>query len=58
MNDYTDMEKTTQTFLENFEGFSQILKEQSEEKRFLGVFTNPIVIIQKYETFIAQVNFP
>ena len=49
VNKYADTDRTTQTLLENFEGFSQILKEQSEEKRFLGVFTNPIVIIQKYE---------
>ena len=47
MNDYTDMEKTTRTFLENFEGFSQILKEQSEEKMYLSVFTHPIAIIKK-----------
>ena len=31
--------------LKKFEGFSQILKEQSDEKRYLGVFTHPIAII-------------
>ena len=36
-----------QTLLKNFEGFSQSLKEQSGEKRHLGVFTNPIAIIEK-----------
>ena len=30
---------------ENFEGFSQILKEQSSEKMYLGVLTNPIAIV-------------
>ena len=40
-----DMDKTTQKLLENFEGFSQILKKQSVEKRYLGLFTNPIAII-------------
>ena len=34
----------TQT-LENYEGLSQILKEQSGEKEHLGVFTYPIAII-------------
>ena len=34
---------------ENFEGFSQILNEQSGEKRYLGVFTLPIAINKKYE---------
>ena len=32
VNDYPDMYKTTQTLSENFEGFSQILKEQSGKK--------------------------
>ena len=37
-----DMTKTMRTLSVNFEGFSQILKEQSGEKRYLGVFTHPI----------------
>ena len=41
--DFTD--KTTPTLFESFEGFSQIIKEQSVEKRYLSVFTNPIAII-------------
>ena len=45
VNDYVDMDKTTPTLSENFEGFSQILKEQSGGKRYLGVFTTPIAII-------------
>ena len=45
VNDYPDTTKTKRTLLENFEGFSQILKEQSGEKRYLGVFTHPIAII-------------
>ena len=36
---------TTQTLSENFEGLSQILKEQSGEKRLLDVCTNPMAII-------------
>ena len=44
-----DMNKTTQTFFENFEGFSQILKEQSGEKSYLCLFANSIAIIKKYE---------
>ena len=43
--DYADTDKTTRTLSENFEGFSQILKEQSGEKMYLGVFTNPTAII-------------
>ena len=43
--DYRDTTMTTGTLLENFEGFSQILKEQSGEKRYLGVFTHPIAIL-------------
>ena len=42
---YADTDKTTKKLSGNFEGFSQILKEQSGEKRYLGVFTNPIAII-------------
>ena len=45
VNNNADTDKTTRTLSENFEGFSQILKEQSGEKRYLGVFTNPIAII-------------
>ena len=41
----TTTDKATRTLLENFEGFSQIFKEQSGEKRYLGVFTNPIAIM-------------
>ena len=33
VNDYADTTMTTQTLSENFEGFSQILKEQSGDKR-------------------------
>ena len=33
------------TLLENFDHFSQILKEQSGEKRYMGVFTHSIAII-------------
>ena len=42
----TTTDKATRTLLENIEGFSQIFKEQSGEKRYvyLGVFTNPIAI--------------
>ena len=36
VNDYADMDKTTQTLYENFEGFWQILKEQSDKKSYLG----------------------
>ena len=45
--DYMDMDidKTTQTLSENFEGFSQIWKEHQVKNRFLGVFTNSIVLI-------------
>ena len=49
VNNYTDtvsnMDKTKRTLLKNFEGFSQILKEQLGEKRYLDVFTCPIAII-------------
>ena len=41
INEYAD------TF-ENFEGFAQILKEQSGKKRYLGVFTHTIAIIYKF----------
>ena len=36
---------TMWTLFENFEGFSQILKEKSGKKGYLGVFTHPIAII-------------
>ena len=49
VNDYADTDKTTQTLSENFEGFSQILKEQLGEQMYLGVFTSQIAIIWKYE---------
>ena len=32
VNDYAYTDKTTRTLSENFEGFSQILKEKSGEK--------------------------
>ena len=47
VNNYADTDKTTWTLSVNFEGFSQILKEQSGEKRYFVVFTNPIAIIKK-----------
>ena len=37
--DYADTSMNTQTLFENFEGFSQMLKEQSGKNRYLGVFT-------------------
>ena len=42
---YADTSMTMRTLFENFDGFSQILKEQSGEKRYLNVFTNPVAII-------------
>ena len=42
--DYANMTMTTQTLSENFKGFSQILKEQSGEKKYADVFTNSIAI--------------
>ena len=45
VNNYADTSMTMWTLFENFEGFSQILKEQSGKKRYLGVFTHPIAII-------------
>ena len=44
-NGYADTIKTTRTLLENFEGFSQIPKEQSGKISYLGEFTCPIAII-------------
>ena len=37
--DYADTDKTTRTLSENFEGFSQILKEQSGKKGIWCVYT-------------------
>ena len=54
--DYADTLMTTQTLFENFEGFSQILKEQSGKKMYLDVFTHPIAIIQKIETAVSKEN--
>ena len=48
---------TTQTLFENFEVFSQILKEQSSKKRYLGVFTHPIAIISKFENRCIKGKF-
>ena len=42
---------TTRTLLENLDGFSQILKGHSSEKKYLGVFTYPIALIKKYENW-------
>ena len=39
-----DTIKTMRTLLDNFEGFSQILKEQSGKKMYLGLVTHPIAI--------------
>ena len=47
------MDKIMQTLLENFEGFSQIFKEQSGGKRYLGVFTISTVIINM-KTFLSK----
>ena len=49
VNNYSDTSMTTWTLFENFEGFSQILQEQSDKKRYLGVFTHQIAIIEKFE---------
>ena len=45
VNNYATTDKTLWTLSENFEEFSQMLKEQSGEKRYLGVFKNPAAII-------------
>ena len=37
------------SLLENFEGFSQILKENLREKKYVGGITYRIAIIIKYE---------
>ena len=39
--DYADTDKTAQTLAENFEGFSQFLKEQSGKTSYLREFTHP-----------------
>ena len=46
--DYLDTTMISPTLSEDFRGFSQILKEQSSEKKYLGVLKHPITIIQKY----------
>ena len=43
--DYADTSMTKRAVNENFDGFSQILKEQFGRKRYLSVFTHPIAII-------------
>ena len=50
-----DTDKTARTLSENFEGFSQILKEQSGEERNLGVFTIPTAIIENMNTSVSTV---
>ena len=47
---------TTQTLFENFEGFSQILNEQSGNKMYLGMFTHPIAIIKKFKLQYLKKN--
>ena len=49
VSDYADTSMTTQTLFENFEGFLQMLKEQSGKKRCLGVLTHPTAIIKNFE---------
>ena len=41
---------TTRILLGNFEGFSQILKEQSAKKRYLDVFTQLIACLKLWKT--------
>ena len=55
VNDYADTDKTMRTLSENFEGFSQILK--ATEKRYLGIFTKQLAIIQKYENVSIVVDY-
>ena len=45
VNDYADTSMTTRTLFANFEGFSQISKEQSGKKRYSGVFIYPTAIL-------------
>ena len=42
---------------EIFEGFSQILKEQSSKKMYLGVFTHPTEIIKNLKTAVSKEKF-
>ena len=42
--EYADTDKTILTLSKSFEYFSPILQEQSGEKRYLYVFTQPIAI--------------
>ena len=48
---------TTQTLFENFEGFLQMLKEQSGKKRCLGVLTHPTAIIKNLKTAVSEEKF-
>ena len=57
VNNYMDTSMTTQTLFENFEGFSQILNEQSGNKMYLGMFTHPIAIIKKFKTAVSKEKF-
>ena len=45
------------TLSENFEGFSQILKEQADEKRYWGVFTTPIAVIKNIIMSVSKEKF-
>ena len=40
---------TTRKLFAKFEGFSQILKEQSDEKIYLHVFTHPIAKTKNFK---------
>ena len=40
---------TMLTPIPNFEGYTQILKDQSRKKKYFGVFTCPLAVIKKYE---------
>ena len=52
VNDYTDTTKTELTLLANFEGFSQILKEQLGEKGVLGC-----VYFKNMKTYVSKEIF-
>ena len=59
--DYADMTMTMYVlcghYWKNFEGFSQILQEQSGEKRYSGVFTHPkAIILKNMKTRIPKEN--
>ena len=56
VNKYVNTDKTMRTLSENFEGFSQILKEQSDEKWYLGVFTNSIEKFKNMKTLYLKKN--